>query len=95
MKGGKRFSHGGRCDQGIFRHQLLGNLPRKVLIDTTLDVDFSKLIKLKLSILTQLLAFPPEIRPGFDVPSLSTLNRCALAEVNPPLSPQGRPRPVP
>ena len=62
MKGGKRFSHGGRCDQGIFRHQLLGNLPRKVLIDTTLDVDFSKLIKLKLSILTQLLAFPPEIR---------------------------------
>jgi hypothetical protein len=41
--------------QGIFRHQLLGNLLRKVLIDTTLDVDVSKLIKLKLRILTQLL----------------------------------------
>jgi hypothetical protein len=47
--------------QGIFRHQLLGNLPRKDLIDTPLDVDFSKLIKLKLSILTLLLAFAHEI----------------------------------
>ena len=34
--------------QGIFRHQLLGNLPRKGLIDTALDVDFGKLIELKL-----------------------------------------------
>jgi hypothetical protein len=48
--------------QGIFRHQLPGNLPRKVLIDTTLDVDLSKLIKLKLSILAQLLAFAHQIR---------------------------------
>ena len=49
-------------DQGIFRHQLLGNLPRKGLIDTTLGVDFSELIKFKLDILTQLLAFVHEIR---------------------------------
>jgi hypothetical protein len=48
--------------QGIFRHHLLGNLPSKLLIDTTLDVDLSKLIKFKLSILSQLLAFTPEIR---------------------------------
>ena len=34
--------------QGILRHQLLGNLPRKRLIDTTLDVDFGKLIELEL-----------------------------------------------
>jgi hypothetical protein len=26
--------------QGIFRHQFLGNLPRKLSIDTTFDVDF-------------------------------------------------------
>src|ERR1019366_10586452 len=45
--------------QGIFRHQLLCNLLRKVLIDTTLDVDFSKLIKLKLSILAHSLRSRP------------------------------------
>ena len=49
--------------QGIFRHQLLGKLRRKVLIDTTLDVDFSKLIKLKLNILAQFPAFAREIPP--------------------------------
>jgi hypothetical protein len=48
--------------QGIFRHQLPGNLPRQDLIDTTLDVDFGKLIKLKLGILAQLLAFAREVR---------------------------------
>ena len=47
--------------QGIFRHQLLSNLFRKGLIDTTLDVDFGKLIKFKLSILTQLFPFAREI----------------------------------
>jgi hypothetical protein len=47
--------------QGIFRHQLLGNLPRKRLIDATFDVDFGKLIEFKLSILTQLSAFTREI----------------------------------
>ena len=33
--------------KGIFRHELLGDLPRKVPIDATLDVDIGKLIELK------------------------------------------------
>jgi hypothetical protein len=37
--------------QSIFRHQLLGNLPRKRLIDAAFDVESRKLIELKLSIL--------------------------------------------
>jgi hypothetical protein len=48
--------------QGILRHQLLGNFPRKVPIDTTLDVDFDKLIELKSRTLAQLLALAREIR---------------------------------
>jgi hypothetical protein len=48
--------------QGVFRHQLQGNLPRKLLINTTLDVDFGKFIKLKLAILAQLPAFASQIR---------------------------------
>ena len=40
--------------QGIFRHQLLGNLPRKRLINAAFDVDFGKLIELKLGILDRL-----------------------------------------
>ena len=48
--------------QGVFRHRLPGNLPRQGLIDTTLDVDFGKLDKLKLSIGAQLLAFARQIR---------------------------------
>jgi len=39
----------------------LCNLTRKGPIDTTLDVDFRKLIKLKLNILPQLLALAREI----------------------------------
>ena len=34
--------------QGIFRHQLLGNLPRKRRFDTALDVDFGKLLQFEL-----------------------------------------------
>ena len=48
--------------QGIFRHQLLGNLPRNSLIHATLDVDFGKLIELKFRILAQFLALSREIR---------------------------------
>ena len=48
--------------QGIFRHQLLSNLPGKRLIDAALDVNFGKLIEFKLGILAQLLAFAREIR---------------------------------
>jgi hypothetical protein len=40
----------------------LCNLTRKGPIDTTLDVDFRKLIKLKLNNLPQLLALAREIR---------------------------------
>jgi len=47
--------------QSIFRHQLLGDLPRKRLIHAAFDVDFGKFIELKLSILAQLLAFAPKI----------------------------------
>jgi hypothetical protein len=50
------------CAQGVFRHQLLGNLPRKVLIDPTLDVDFGELMALEYSILAQLLALARKIR---------------------------------
>jgi hypothetical protein len=48
--------------EGIFRHELLGDLPRKVPIDTALDVDIGKLIELKSGILAQLLAFAREVR---------------------------------
>jgi hypothetical protein len=48
--------------QGVLRHQLLGNLPRKCLIYTALDVDIGKFIKLKLRILAQLLAFARQVR---------------------------------
>ena len=48
--------------QGIFRRELLGNLPRKSLIDTALYVDLGKLIQFKLGIVAQLLAFAREIR---------------------------------
>ena len=47
--------------QGILRHQLPGNLPRKRLIDTSLDVDFGKLLELILGILAQLLALTRKI----------------------------------
>ena len=42
--------------QGVFRYQLPGNLPRKVAIDTTLDVDFGKFFELERGIFAQLLA---------------------------------------
>ena len=47
--------------QGVFRHQLPGNLPCKSQIDAALDVDFGKLFELKLGILAQLYAFAREI----------------------------------
>ena len=47
--------------QGIFRHQLLGNLPRKRPINAAFDIEFGKLVELKLSIFAQLLAFAREI----------------------------------
>ena len=47
--------------QGILFHQLLSNLPCKVLIDATLDVDLGKFVELKLRILAQLLALAPKI----------------------------------
>ena len=49
--------------QGIFSHQLLGHLPRQRAIDTALDVDRGKLIKLKCRVVAQLLALAREIRP--------------------------------
>jgi hypothetical protein len=49
--------------QGIFRRELLGNLPRKDLIDTALYVDLGKLIQFKRGIVAQLFAFAREIRP--------------------------------
>jgi hypothetical protein len=38
--------------QSIFRHQLLGDLSCKRLIDATLDIDSGKFIELKLGIIT-------------------------------------------
>ena len=49
--------------QGIFRHELPGDLPRKLPIDAALDVEISKLIELEFGIVAQLLAFAPEVRP--------------------------------
>jgi hypothetical protein len=49
--------------KSIFRHELPGDLPRKVPIDAALDVDIGKLIELKFGGLVQLLAFARQIRP--------------------------------
>jgi len=46
-----------------FMVSLLGNLPRKDLIDTALYVDLGKLIQFKRGIVAQLFAFAREIRP--------------------------------
>ena len=48
--------------RGIFRRQLLRDLPRKRLVDATLDVDFGKFIQLVRRILAQLRALAREIR---------------------------------
>jgi hypothetical protein len=48
--------------QGIIRGQPPRHLPRKGLIDATLDVDFGKLIELILRILAQLPALAREFR---------------------------------
>ena len=42
--------------QGIFRHKLLGNLPRKPPFDASLDVNFGEFIQLGFRALAQLLA---------------------------------------
>ena len=43
--------------QGIFRHQLLGNLPPEGPIDAALDVDFGKLVEFEFALLAQFLPF--------------------------------------
>ena len=49
--------------QGIFRHQLLGNLPRKRRFETPLDVNFGEFLLFERDVLAQLLALTREIRP--------------------------------
>src|SRR4029077_10145986 len=48
--------------EGIFRHQLLGNLPRKDLIDAALDVNFGQFVNFKLDISAQFLALARKVR---------------------------------
>jgi hypothetical protein len=49
--------------QGIFRRELMGDLPRKRRIDTALCVDPGKFIQFKRGIVAQFYAFAREIRP--------------------------------
>ena len=74
--------------QGVFCHQLPGNLPRQRLIDPALDVDFGKLIELGLGILVQLVAFAREIG-AFGVAAAEATPTMRLAvEMMPSLAPR-------
>ena len=64
--------------QGIFRHQLLGNLPRNGLIDAALNVDFGEFIELKFRILAQLLTLRSRAK------SARSVSDCELTDTHSP-----------